>query len=154
MRRRGWVLNLGAVLTVGLVATSAGVSSEPYFAKQWNLARIRRRQPGPGPPAPGCGSVSSVPASTSAIRTSPARWWPERTASAPPASRRNVTAHPRTTTGHGTHVAGIITTNRKGVAGVARDAQLVVAKALDANGEGSVEDTNTAIKWSTTGPGS
>jgi len=52
--------------------------------------------------------------------------------------------------GHGTHVAGIVaadTFNGKGVAGVAPDALLVVAKALDANGSGAVGDVNAAIHW-------
>jgi subtilisin family serine protease len=52
--------------------------------------------------------------------------------------------------GHGTHVAGIAAAskdNGKGIAGVAPDAQLVVAKALNAAGEGTAEDINAAIRW-------
>jgi subtilisin family serine protease len=52
--------------------------------------------------------------------------------------------------GHGTHVSGIAAAwkdNGVGVAGVAPDAQLVVAKALDAQGSGSLEDVNAGIKW-------
>jgi subtilisin family serine protease len=52
--------------------------------------------------------------------------------------------------GHGTHVAGIIaadTLNGVGVAGVAPGAVLIVAKALDANGSGSLGDVNAAIRW-------
>lgn len=52
--------------------------------------------------------------------------------------------------GHGTHVAGIAAAakdNGKGIAGVAPDAQLVVAKALAADGSGTTEDINAAIRW-------
>ena len=52
--------------------------------------------------------------------------------------------------GHGTHVAGIaaaIKDNHVGIAGVAPDAQLVVAKVLGANGSGSIDDINAGIRW-------
>jgi subtilisin family serine protease len=52
--------------------------------------------------------------------------------------------------GHGTHVSGIaaaITNNGKGIAGVAPDAVLVVAKALGAQGSGQGADVIGGIKW-------
>src|SRR5688500_12303957 len=52
--------------------------------------------------------------------------------------------------GHGTHVSGIAAAykdNGKGVAGVAPDAELVVAKVLTATGTGSSEDVTAGIKW-------
>ncbi len=52
--------------------------------------------------------------------------------------------------GHGTHVAGIAAAfkdNGKGIAGVAPDASLVVAKVLDGNGAGSLDDVTAGIKW-------
>jgi subtilisin family serine protease len=52
--------------------------------------------------------------------------------------------------GHGTHVSGIaaaLKDNGKGVAGVAPDAQLVVAKVLSATGTGSGSDVIGGIKW-------
>jgi len=52
--------------------------------------------------------------------------------------------------GHGTHVSGIAAAwkdNGKGVAGVAPDAQLVVAKVMGAQGTGSGEDVTAGIKW-------
>lgn len=52
--------------------------------------------------------------------------------------------------GHGTHVAGIanaVTDNGVGVAGMAPDARLVVAKAVDSNGSGSVADIAAGIEW-------
>jgi subtilisin family serine protease len=52
--------------------------------------------------------------------------------------------------GHGTHVAGIAAAkmgNGKGIAGVAPGASLVVAKAFDAEGSGSLGDIDAAIHW-------
>ncbi len=52
--------------------------------------------------------------------------------------------------GHGTHVSGTAAAfkdNAKGVAGVAPDAELVVAKVLSATGAGSAEDVTAGIKW-------
>jgi len=52
--------------------------------------------------------------------------------------------------GHGTHVSGIaaaVTGNGIGIAGVAPDAQLVVAKVLDNQGAGALDDVNAGIKW-------
>lgn len=52
--------------------------------------------------------------------------------------------------GHGTHVSGIaaaVKDNGKGVAGVAPDAQLVVAKVLSATGTGSGSDVIAGVKW-------
>jgi thermitase len=52
--------------------------------------------------------------------------------------------------GHGTAVAGIAAAkanNGAGIAGVAPDAHLVVAKALGDKGSGDIEDINNAIAW-------
>lgn len=52
--------------------------------------------------------------------------------------------------GHGTAVAGIAAAsanNGVGIAGVAPDAHLVVAKALGDDGSGDTEDINKAIEW-------
>jgi len=52
--------------------------------------------------------------------------------------------------GHGTHVSGIAaaaTNNGTGIAGVAPDARVMVAKALDSNGSGSDADIVAGIHW-------
>ena len=52
--------------------------------------------------------------------------------------------------GHGTHVSGIAAAykdNGKGIAGVAPDAQLVVAKVMTAQGTGQGADVTAGIKW-------
>jgi subtilisin family serine protease len=52
--------------------------------------------------------------------------------------------------GHGTHVSGIAAArkdNHVGIAGIAPDAELVVAKVLGAAGNGTTEDINAGIRW-------
>ena len=52
--------------------------------------------------------------------------------------------------GHGTHVSGIaaaLRDNGKGIAGVAPDAQLVVAKVLSGQGTGQGSDVIAGVKW-------
>ncbi|HEX2062885.1 MAG TPA: S8 family serine peptidase, partial [Acidimicrobiales bacterium] len=52
--------------------------------------------------------------------------------------------------GHGTHVAGVaaaVKDNRRGVAGVAPDARLVVARVLGPDGSGKTSDATAGIKW-------
>lgn len=57
---------------------------------------------------------------------------------------------PRDVFGHGTHVAGTAAAregNRKGVAGVAPDSKLLIAKALGDDGGGTGESVGLAIIW-------
>jgi subtilisin family serine protease len=59
-------------------------------------------------------------------------------------------AGPQDENGHGTHVAGIaaaVTNNGIGVAGVARDAQIMPVRVLDADGSGSSDDVAAGITW-------
>src|SRR3954469_838951 len=52
--------------------------------------------------------------------------------------------------GHGSHVSGIVAAskdNGKGIAGVAPDAQLVVAKVMNSQGTGNGTDVTAGIKW-------
>jgi subtilisin family serine protease len=52
--------------------------------------------------------------------------------------------------GHGSHVAGIAAAKRndgEGVAGVAPDAQLLVAKVLESDGNGRAEDITAGVNW-------
>lgn len=131
-------------------ALAAGGANDPLFASQWNLRMIG------APPAwqysTGNGVIvglvdtgvdlshpdlaGQVLASTNCIGSAgnPAR----------------CTGNGQDDNGHGTHVAGIIdalTNNGIGVASVAPNAKLVVAKALDSAGAGDDADVEAGIEW-------
>jgi thermitase len=150
MRIRGIALALCAFLTVGLVATSAGASNDADFAKQWGLAKIGA--PDAWARSTGAGvRVGIVDTGVDLNHEDLAGRVVEHTscvgAAGDPGKCKGSAQDDQ---GHGTHVAGIIAANRDntlGIAGVAPDAQLVVAKALSAAGAGTEEDINAGIKW-------
>ncbi|MCD6275113.1 MAG: S8 family serine peptidase, partial [Candidatus Aenigmarchaeota archaeon] len=49
--------------------------------------------------------------------------------------------------GHGTHVAGIIASNNTTYRGVSPDSKLVVVKALNSNGEGTIDNVISGINY-------
>jgi serine protease len=66
------------------------------------------------------------------------------------AGRTDCPAGPQDENGHGTHVAGIagaMTDNGIGVAGVAPDASIMPVRVLDEEGSGSLEDVAAGIRW-------
>jgi subtilisin family serine protease len=149
MRPRAIALVLSSFLVL-LLAAPAGASNDAYFAKQWSLERIGA--PSAWGTSTGTGIrigivdtgvdlqhedlSGKVVAHTSCVGSGgdPAR----------------CTGSGQDDQGHGTHVAGIaagVRGNGVGIAGVAPDAQLVVAKALSATGAGSDPDIVAAIKW-------
>jgi subtilisin family serine protease len=144
------VYAVAIALSAGLALPPAGASNDPSFDKQWNMHRIGAeaawaRTTGA---TVRVGIVDSgidlahedlanrVVAATSCLQSQgdPGK------CSGPGADD----------VGHGTHVAGIIAANREngiGVAGVAPDAELVVAKVADSDGGINIEDANAAIRW-------
>src|SRR4051812_16090745 len=67
-----------------------------------------------------------------------------------PAACRTGTGVGQDDNGHGTHVSGLVAAvrdNGKGVAGLAPNAKLLVAKALSADGSGDTDDINAGIRW-------
>lgn len=138
----------GSALLVGQLPAHA--STDPFLGRQWNLQKVGAPAAWPLTTGEGVriGIVDSgidlqhedlagqVVAHTSCV------------GSAGDPSRCTGTA--QDDQGHGTHVAGIAAAskdNGKGIAGVAPDADLVVAKVLDAAGSGSTEDVLAGIKW-------
>ena len=144
---------LSAAVAVGVAlatASPARASDDPAFSQQWALAQI-------GAPAAWASTTGAgvtigivdtgvdlghedlggrVVAHTNCIGTSGD---PSRCAGSGQDDH-----------GHGTHVAGIaaaVKDNRRGVAGVAPDARLVVAKVLAADGSGKTSDATAGIKW-------
>jgi thermitase len=147
-RALAFVALTSIVLTV--VVGPAGASNDPRFAEQWGLEQIGA--PTAWGTTTGAGVrigivdtgvdlthedlAGKVVAHTSCVG-----------ALGDPA---NCSGSAQDDQGHGTHVSGIAaasTGNGLGIAGVAPDAQLVVAKALNAGGGGSVEDITAGIKW-------
>ena len=150
LRRRWWSVPALLALFLAPLPSAAAVSNDPLLPEQWALDQIHA----PAAWAASTGSgvrvgivdtgvdlahedlVGKVVAHTSCIGSG-----------GDPAACRGSGQDDE---GHGTHVAGIVAAardNGKGVAGVAPDAQLVVAKALDSAGSGTEEDINAAIRW-------
>ncbi len=130
--------------------TPAGASNDPGFPKQWNLekigaetawarttgAKVRVGIVDAGIDLGHEDLAGRVVAATSCLKSQgdPAK----------------CEGSAQDDIGHGTHVAGIIAANRDngvGVAGVAPDAELVVAKVADSGGGISIEDANAGIRW-------
>ena len=135
-----------AVVVLSAAVAGAGASDDRYFAEQWNLAQIGASDAWPVSTGKGVligivdsGVDASHPELTGKI---------EAAADCRGGTCREGTA--RDPDGHGTTVAGIAaakTNNGAGIAGVAPDARLVVARVLDDDGSGVTEDINRAIQW-------
>jgi subtilisin family serine protease len=139
-----------AAASVALPAVPASASNDTSFSQQWNLSRIGAPEAWTHTTGQGIriGIVDTgidlnhedlagkVVAHTSCVgsKGDPAK----------------CSGSAQDDHGHGTHVAGIASAwkdNGKGIAGVAPDAELVVVKALNADGSGTVEDINAGLKW-------
>jgi subtilisin family serine protease len=150
MRIRGLAQTLCAFIAVALIATAAGASNDTDFAKQWGLTKIGAPEAWANSTGAGV-RVGIVDTGVDLNHEDLAGRVAESVScvgAAGDAAKCNGSA--QDDQGHGTHVAGIIAANRDnalGIAGVAPDAQLVVAKALNAAGSGTVADINAGIKW-------
>jgi serine protease len=131
--------------SVGLGAP-AGASNDPFFPRQWGLSQIGA--PEAWSTATGAGVTIGV------VDTGVDLNHPDLAAKVS-ATARCVGGPCREgggqdDNGHGTIVSGIaaaVTGNGRGIAGVAPDASLVVAKVLDAEGSGRVDDINAGVRW-------
>jgi len=139
-----------ASTALALVPSSARASNDPSFPAQWSLARMGAEAAWARTTGAGVrigivdtgvdlnheDLVGKVIDSTSCVG-----------AKGDPAK---CSGSAQDDQGHGTHVSGIAAAykdNGKGVAGVAPDAQLIVAKVLSATGAGSSADVTAGIKW-------
>jgi subtilisin family serine protease len=142
-------LSAVAVSVLALVvplAGSASATNDTYFARQWALEQIKASSAWSR--STGAGITIGV------VDTGVDVGHPDLAGKV--AATANCVGHPCTpgeaqdTHGHGTIVSGIaaaVTNNGRGVAGVAPDARLAVAKVLNSSGEGRVEDINNGIRW-------
>jgi subtilisin family serine protease len=133
------------LMTLG-TAAPAGASDDTYFAEQWGLTQIHA--PDAWTSATGAGITIAI-IDTGVENTHPdLRGKIDATANC--VSGTCYAGGAEDVHGHGTLVAGIAaasTGNSRGVAGVAPEARLVVAKAVDDSGRGSVEAINAGIRW-------
>jgi len=147
---RGIALTLCAFISVGLVATTAGASNDADFAKQWSLAKIGAPEAWAHSTGQGV-RVGIVDTGVDLNHEDLAGRVVESVSCVGAAGdQAKCNGSAQDDMGHGTHVAGIIAADKDngiGIAGVAPDAQLVVAKALSAAGAGTEEDINAGIKW-------
>lgn len=133
-------------LLVGGMAGTASATNDTYFSRQWALAQINA--PAAWTRSTGGGvTIGIVDTGVDAAHPDLAG---KVVAMADCVGKPCTPGAAPDTHGHGTIVSGIaaaITNNGKGVAGVAPDARLAVAKVLNGSGEGRVEDINAGIKW-------
>lgn len=148
--RSGWrrsALAAGCVAAIlWTAAAGAGASNDRYFAEQWNLTQIGAAQA--WPTSTGKGVVIGIVDSGVDASHPDLAGKVDASADCIGGTCREGTARDRD--GHGTTVAGIAaanTNNGSGIAGVAPDAHLVVARVLGDNGAGVTEDINLAIQW-------
>jgi subtilisin family serine protease len=147
--RRAW-LAVTAVLvasaTVGAAVSSGRAGAQPagqYFGSQWGLTQIGA----PSAWASGTGAGVRIGIVDTGVDASQQDLAGKVVASADCIGGTCVGGG-ADDEGHGTHVAGIAAgSGQFGISGVAPSASLVVAKALDSSGSGSLSDIAAGIAW-------
>jgi subtilisin family serine protease len=144
--RRALAVAVSVVALVGGLAGTASATNDTYFARQWALTQIGA--PEAWTRSTGGGVTIGI------VDTGVDMGHPDLAGkiltTADCVGKPCATGGGQDTHGHGTIVSGIaaaVANNGKGVAGVAPDARLVVAKVLNTSGEGRVEDINNGIRW-------
>ena len=143
---RALAVAVTVVALIGGLAGTASATNDTYFARQWALSQIHAPQAWTRSTGGGV-TIGIVDTGVDAAHPDLAG---KVVAMADCVGKPCVAGAAPDTHGHGTIVSGIaaaITSNGKGVAGVAPDARLAVAKVLNAAGEGRVEDINNGIRW-------
>jgi len=142
------VMTLLALLTVPII--DARASNDPSFSKQWALARIGAEQAWTRTTGAGV-RIGIVDTGIDLTHEDLAAQVVEGISCVGSGGDpTKCQGSAQDDQGHGTHVSGIaaaVKDNGKGIAGVAPDAQLVVAKVLGAQGTGQGVDVIAGIKW-------
>jgi len=140
------------IVAVAVMAMLAGLSgtalasNDTYFARQWALSQIGAAQAW----TRSTGSGITIGIVDTGVDLGHPDLAGKIVASADCVGRPCAAGGGQDTHGHGTIVSGIAaasTGNGMGVAGVAPNARLAVAKVLNSAGEGRVEDINNGIRW-------
>jgi thermitase len=144
------LLGLAAAALVLVPATGAQASKDPAFSNQWSLARIGAEKAWTRTTGAGVkiGIVDTGVDLTHEDLTGKVVESISCVGSGGDVAKCQGSA--QDDQGHGTHVSGIAAAykdNGKGIAGVAPDAQLVVAKVMNAQGTGQGSDVTAGIKW-------
>ncbi|MGH9040052.1 MAG: S8 family serine peptidase [Acidimicrobiia bacterium] len=141
---------MSVALTLVAGVGAAGASNDPSFARQWGLAKIGAETAW----AQTTGTAIRIGIVDTGIDLNHEDLAGKVVAHASCVDAKGDPAgcvgSAQDDQGHGTHVSGIaasIRDNARGVAGVAPDAELVVAKVLSSTGTGSTEDVTAGIKW-------
>ena len=149
--RRATVAAAMTIAAVGITANvqPAKATQDPFFSRQWNLAQIGA--PAAWPRSTGAGvRIGIVDSGVQAGHEDLAGKVVAATDCLNTGGDPNVCGGSgQDDSGHGTHMAGIAAAakdNGRGVAGVAPDAQLVVARVLSNDG-GSIVDVEAGIRW-------
>jgi serine protease len=144
--RRLLVVAVAVVALLGGLAGPAAATNDTYFGRQWALTQIGAPQAWTR--STGAGVTIGI-VDTGVDMTHPDLAG-KILAAADCVGHPCIAGTAQDTHGHGTIVSGIaaaVTSNNKGVAGVAPEARLAVAKVLNSSGEGRVEDINNGIRW-------
>jgi len=153
---------IGILILVGCVLMQRpayAATSDPYFDKQWGLAKIQAERA--WPIANGSGAIIAVvdtgvdfnhpDLASKLIYYSDADFVePDGTCTGRKGKRTCVQDGAQDQNGHGTHVAGIaaaITNNGTGVAGVAPGARILPVRVLDAEGSGTSDQIAAGIRY-------
>jgi len=144
------LLGLAAAALVLVPALGAQASNDPAFSNQWSLARIGAEKAWTRTTGAGVkiGIVDTGVDLTHEDLTGKVVESISCVGSGGDVAKCQGSA--QDDQGHGTHVSGIAAAykdNGKGIAGVAPDAQLVVAKVMNAQGTGQGSDVTAGIKW-------
>ena len=132
---------------------TSGGPGDPFQSEQWGLAKVQAPQAWAR--ATGAGVVVAVvdtgvdkdhPEFAGSKLVSGASWYDCGKGVKTPCTSSSAWDDRN---GHGTHVSGIIAApqNGIGVVGVAKDAQIMPVRALDADGSGTSDDVAAGIHW-------
>ncbi len=162
-RRQGFVglvISLVFLASAGIPQSLSAATTDPYFGKQWGLAKIQAEQA--WAVSDGSGAIIAVVDTGVDFKhpdlASKLIYYPDADFVAPNGTCTGGKKGQRSCTqdgaqdenGHGTHVAGIaaaITNNGVGVAGVAPGAKLLPVRVLDAEGSGTTDQVAAGIRF-------